>query len=108
MLLFIIILTLQEGYGVRLKAIYQLSSSKLIDVLVSITKQALSAKLGNRIRVLKNLEAVHEHIPKEILPKDYDGNEKSLAELQGKTILIRVIFPGGFKGQFKCLYFCSR
>lgn len=82
----------------RLKTIYQLSSSKVIDVLVSITKQALSAKLGNRIRVLKTLEAVHEHIPKEILPKDYGGNEKSLAEMQGTTILILVLFPNAFKG----------
>lgn len=85
-MLFIINLILQEGYGVRTKAIYLLSSSKVIDALVSIMKQVFSEKLGKRIHVLKTVEAIHEHLPKEILPKDYGGNEKSLAELHGKTI----------------------
>lgn len=48
-------------------------------------KQAVSEKLGNRIQVLKNVNAIYEHIPKEILPKDYGGNEKNLSELHGKA-----------------------
>lgn len=71
-------------------AIYLISSSKVVDAFVSILKQALRAKLSNRICVLKTAEALSENIPKEILPKDYGGNEKSLAELHGKTILIEV------------------
>lgn len=73
-----------------MKAINLLSPSKLIGTLISLMKQVLSAKLGDRIHILKTVEELHEHIPKEILPKDYGGNEKSLAELQGKAILIKL------------------
>lgn len=78
----------QEGYGVRLKGIYLLCSSSLIEAIISIFKKVVSEKLGNRIFVVKTIEEFYEYFSKEILPEDYGGNEKSLAELHGKVILI--------------------
>ncbi|XP_026314288.1 alpha-tocopherol transfer protein-like [Hyposmocoma kahamanoa] len=78
--------TIIEGFGVRIKGIYLLSTSKLIDAIIAIFKQVLSAKLGNRIYVTKTVEEFHERVPKEILPKDYGGNEKNLAELHDDWI----------------------
>lgn len=89
----------------RMKAIYYLSPSRLIDTLVSILKQVLSEKLGNRIHILKTVEAVHEHIPKEILPKDYGGNEKILADLHGKTVLIKLWYLTNFRCNVNLFYF---
>lgn len=36
----------------------------------------------------KSIEDVYEYIPKEILPKEYGGQEKTVAEMQGnfKTV----------------------
>ncbi|XP_026314173.1 alpha-tocopherol transfer protein-like [Hyposmocoma kahamanoa] len=73
--------TMVDGYGWRLRGVYYLSSSKFIDTGISVFKQVLSAKLGDRIHAINTLEKFYEHVPKEIMPKDYGGNEKSLAEL---------------------------
>ncbi|XP_046964296.1 alpha-tocopherol transfer protein-like [Vanessa cardui] len=71
-----------EGYGVKIKAIHIISASKLVSTLVSILKQVLSTKMGDRINVHKNFEEIHNHLPKEILPEDFGGNERSLKVLQ--------------------------
>ncbi|KAL0867823.1 hypothetical protein ABMA27_008524 [Loxostege sticticalis] len=71
----------QECYGYRIKAIHMLSTSKLIETLVSAFKQFLSAKVGSRIHVHSTIKSLHEHIETDILPKEYGGNENSLSEL---------------------------
>ncbi|KAJ2937968.1 hypothetical protein O0L34_g14250 [Tuta absoluta] len=76
-----ILTLLMEGYGIRIKGIHILTSSKLIDVLVTAFKQVLNAKIGQRIQVHKDLNSLHEHVPRELLPKDYGGEEKDLKEL---------------------------
>lgn len=35
--------------------------------------------------VFKNLESLHECIPREIFPKEYGGNEFTLDELNGNS-----------------------
>ncbi|KAI5631737.1 CRAL/TRIO domain-containing protein [Phthorimaea operculella] len=68
----------------RVKGIYFISSSKLISVIVSVFKQVLSAKLAERIHILKDKEAAAEYFDKEILPKEYGGSEMSLVDLKAK------------------------
>ncbi|XP_075983988.1 retinaldehyde-binding protein 1-like [Anticarsia gemmatalis] len=72
---------LMEGYGMRVKGIHIISSSKMIDTFVSLLKQVISAKIANRINVHATVEALHEHVPKDILPQEYGGNEKPLREV---------------------------
>ncbi|XP_013167580.1 PREDICTED: retinaldehyde-binding protein 1-like [Papilio xuthus] len=70
-----------QGFGMRLKGIHILSSSKLIDVLITILKQILSEKLIKRICVHKTMDTVYEHIPKNILPSEFGGEGGSVKEI---------------------------
>lgn len=47
-------------------------------------KKIFSAKLSNRLYVHTKLESLYEYVPREILPSELNGNEKSLAILSGK------------------------
>ncbi|XP_013167588.1 PREDICTED: uncharacterized protein LOC106117725 [Papilio xuthus] len=76
---FITLLT--EGYGMKIKGMHIIHTSKAIDTLVTIVKQCVSAKIGQRIQVHKDMESLHKFVQKDILPKEFDGNEKSLFEL---------------------------
>nr|XP_021196943.2 uncharacterized protein LOC110381072 [Helicoverpa armigera] len=69
-----------EGYALRIKAIYVVSTSKAIDAFVTLLKQVVSHKVSDRIYVLKTVEAIHEYVPKEFLPKDYGGDQMTLKE----------------------------
>ncbi|KAJ8712718.1 hypothetical protein PYW08_008022 [Mythimna loreyi] len=70
------------GYGLRIKAIYVISESKTVDVFVTVLKQVLSKKVSERIKVVKTVEALHEFVDKENLPKDYGGGvNKTLKEI---------------------------
>ncbi|XP_049879559.1 alpha-tocopherol transfer protein-like isoform X2 [Pectinophora gossypiella] len=72
---------LMEGYGVRIKGIHLITQSKFIDGVVAVFKQVLSTKVGERIQVHKDMDSLHKFVPKEILPREYGGEDKSLREL---------------------------
>ncbi|XP_061705633.1 uncharacterized protein LOC133516632 [Cydia pomonella] len=76
----------QDGYGIRIKGIYLISSSKTIDALVKIVKQFISAKIAQRINVVKSPESLHEVFPKCLLPKYLGGEQKSMLELFDENI----------------------
>nr|ATY51911.1 CTD22 [Heliconius melpomene] len=75
-----------EGYGMKIKAIHIISPSKLIESLVTIMKQVLSPKVAGRINVHKSVEELRKVVPKSVLPKDYEGEEKSIQELQDQWL----------------------
>ncbi|XP_023947361.2 uncharacterized protein LOC112052492 [Bicyclus anynana] len=70
-----------DGFGMRIKGIHYLSTSKAIDTLISLFKQVLSAKVAERIQVHKDVDDLYKFIPKEIMPADYGGLEKSTYQL---------------------------
>ncbi|CAB3222199.1 unnamed protein product [Arctia plantaginis] len=70
-----------EGYSLRINAIHLISASKAVEALVALLRQVISAKIGNRIHVHKTLESLYNHIPKEALPEDLGGNEKTIKEV---------------------------
>nr|ATY51931.1 CTD17 [Heliconius melpomene] len=76
-----VLLIIKDGYGMRLKGIHLLSESKAIDAIVALFKQVFSAKLAARIVVHKTINTFYEYVPKQSLPREYGGNEKSLIEL---------------------------
>lgn len=49
-----------------------------------ILKQALKDKIAKRIHVHPTYDDLQKHIPKEILPKDYGGDETSVTKIAGK------------------------
>ncbi|XP_037872526.1 uncharacterized protein LOC101744995 [Bombyx mori] len=67
-----------QGYGCSVKGIHFLTPSKLIENFVNIFKQFVSEKLSGRIHALKTLENLYDYIPKDILPVEYEGGEKSV------------------------------
>ncbi|XP_047538452.1 uncharacterized protein LOC125072026 [Vanessa atalanta] len=75
-----------QGYGMRIKAIYIISTSKVVNSLVAILKQVLSAKVAERINVLKDVEEIHKYIPNKILPKDYGGEERCSKDLRNEWL----------------------
>ncbi|KAI5638797.1 CRAL/TRIO domain-containing protein [Phthorimaea operculella] len=75
-----------EGYGFRLTGIHLLTNMKILDALLALMRQVMSAKIGGRIKVHQSLESLYEVAPKEVLPKEYGegGEERSLEEINGK------------------------
>ncbi|XP_047999275.1 uncharacterized protein LOC125236497 [Leguminivora glycinivorella] len=70
-----------ECYGFRIAGIFIISTSKMIDAFVKILKQIVSDKIAQRINVFKTVTSLHEFLPKELLPEDFGGDQKSLCEL---------------------------
>ncbi|XP_075984073.1 uncharacterized protein LOC142981832 [Anticarsia gemmatalis] len=81
-----IVTLMTDGYGMRIKRIDIISDSKMVDSLVFLFKQVLSAKLSQRIQVHKNLEVIHEVVGKDLLPEEYGGKEMPLRKLNEKWL----------------------
>nr|XP_021196946.2 uncharacterized protein LOC110381073 isoform X1 [Helicoverpa armigera]XP_021196947.2 uncharacterized protein LOC110381073 isoform X1 [Helicoverpa armigera] len=70
-----------EGIGTKIKGIHILNAPPFIDKLVFLLKQALREKVANRVHVHNSYEDLHKHIPRDMLPKDYGGDEQSVSKL---------------------------
>ncbi|XP_047999192.1 uncharacterized protein LOC125236432 [Leguminivora glycinivorella] len=70
-----------EGYGMRIRGIHLVTTSKVSDALIKIMKQVLSKKIGDRIHVHRNYDSLHDFIPKKILPADLGGDAAPLSEM---------------------------
>lgn len=70
-----------ESYGTQIKGIHILNAPTFIDKVIFILKQTLKEKVANRIFVHNSYEDLHKHIPKSILPADYNGDEPTVAKL---------------------------
>ncbi|KAH9636996.1 hypothetical protein HF086_016278 [Spodoptera exigua] len=77
---------LTKGYGGRLKNVHIISDSKAVEVLVATVKQLISEKLGKRIQVHKNLEELHKVVPKDLLPEEFGGKQKSCEKIQAEIV----------------------
>ncbi|KAJ8712714.1 hypothetical protein PYW08_008018 [Mythimna loreyi] len=75
-----------KGYGARILAIHMLTESKLVDMLVKTLRQLLSEKIGNRVHVQPTLEDLHKVVPKEALPVEFGGNERSVEILHAEFV----------------------
>ncbi|XP_041983482.1 uncharacterized protein LOC121736382 [Aricia agestis] len=77
-----IYISLMECHGLRVKKIHIITSSKLMDTLLSFFKQVLKRKIIDRISIHKSMDSLRDHYPLDMLPKEYGGTGKSLQELQ--------------------------
>ncbi|CAK1590223.1 unnamed protein product [Parnassius mnemosyne] len=75
-----------DGYGLRVKAMHILTPSKTVETLVSLFKQILSAKVGQRIQIHKDLESLHKVVQKDVLPEELGGSERSIAKLHREWV----------------------
>ncbi|XP_050501111.1 retinol-binding protein pinta-like [Diabrotica virgifera virgifera] len=76
------VLVLEKVFSNRIKQIHLVNPSTSVDMLVSVLKSTLKQKLADRIQVHNNIETLLNHMSSEILPKEYGGTERPVAELQ--------------------------
>lgn len=67
----------------RLIGAHIICESSLVGTFVNIVKTLLGSKLSQRIFVHKTAKELHHYVDKQLLPKEFDGEERSLQELFG-------------------------
>ncbi|CAH1640963.1 unnamed protein product [Spodoptera littoralis] len=75
-----------EGFGARMKSLHLLSDSKAVDLIIKLMKQFVSDKIAKRTHVQKSLEDLHKFVPKDILPIEYGGSERSIALIRNDLV----------------------
>ncbi|XP_044763596.1 alpha-tocopherol transfer protein-like isoform X2 [Coccinella septempunctata] len=73
---------LLTSLSLRIDTIHIINVPPFWDKANMLIKAILPTKVYEKIKVHYSLDELHEHIPKEYLPSDYGGTEKSLEELQ--------------------------
>ncbi|XP_041983492.1 uncharacterized protein LOC121736387 [Aricia agestis] len=79
-------LNLLEIYGFRIKKVHLIIGSKIAYTLINFFKQFLKKKIVDRLMVHESWEVLQQYYPRHVLPKDYGGTERSVAELQEDII----------------------
>lgn len=74
----------------RLKLALFINAPPGLETLVYIVKQILPEKLQKRIFVYSGYKSIYNHIPRELLPKDYGGDDLSLEEMTGKLLPLNI------------------
>ncbi|KAJ8966984.1 hypothetical protein NQ314_003171 [Rhamnusium bicolor] len=75
------VIVLEKVFSNRVKAIHFINTPSYIDILLAILRPLLKPKLNKRLHVHQKSDAILKCISKDILPKDYGGDELSLFEL---------------------------
>lgn len=65
----------------RVKKMHIVDAPSYMSILISIGKKFFKKKIADRIQVHDSYESLYEYVPQELLPSDYGGKEKSMAEL---------------------------
>lgn len=71
----------EKVFSNRIKSIHMVNYPSYIDTLMSIGKALLKPKILARLHLHNTSQELHEYLPRDILPKDYGGDELSLQEL---------------------------
>ncbi|XP_041972308.1 uncharacterized protein LOC121728233 [Aricia agestis] len=77
---------LLEGFRMKPQKILLMTESNLAATLLTILKTLLKPKIIQRIQVIRNHEELSEIVPREILPKDYGGDEIAFKDLKEKWL----------------------
>ncbi|XP_072395227.1 uncharacterized protein [Diabrotica undecimpunctata] len=72
---------IEEVWSNQVKELHIINPSNVADVLISLLRKYLYKSLREKIFVHESLTDLYKFIPREILPKEYGGNEKSLQDL---------------------------
>ncbi|CAH1108274.1 unnamed protein product [Psylliodes chrysocephalus] len=72
---------LEQLWANRVKAIHFINVPTYAEMLISLAKTVVKKKIKERLFVHASNEQLFEHVPREFLPKDYGGGERSLDEL---------------------------
>nr|XP_034828422.1 alpha-tocopherol transfer protein-like [Maniola hyperantus] len=69
----------QDAMPIRIKSVHFLNTPRFFETFFNVIKRFLNEKIKNRIMIHnKNIETLHEHVAKEILPPEYGGSGESI------------------------------
>ncbi|KAG8301471.1 hypothetical protein J6590_053544 [Homalodisca vitripennis] len=71
----------QEAASFPVKGIHYLNTNAVLDKLVAFTKPFLRSNILDVLQLHSNLETFFKSVPREIVPKDYGGDEPTLKEM---------------------------
>ncbi|RXG52335.1 Alpha-tocopherol transfer protein [Armadillidium vulgare] len=72
----------QDGYPIRQKAIHYINTPSFFQAVFSIFKTFMKEKIKKRVYVHgNNMESLYEHVPKNILPKEYGGSNGTVQDI---------------------------
>nr|XP_049699437.1 alpha-tocopherol transfer protein isoform X2 [Helicoverpa armigera]XP_049699438.1 alpha-tocopherol transfer protein isoform X2 [Helicoverpa armigera]XP_049699439.1 alpha-tocopherol transfer protein isoform X2 [Helicoverpa armigera] len=89
----------QEAYPIKLKEVHVVNATPLIDALFNIIKPFLKEKMRKRIHFHSSFTALHEYVPKELLPEEYGGTGCSLDEINNAWVKKLEEYRDWFKKQ---------
>lgn len=78
------IMCCQNALPQRLKEIHVINVPPYMDTGVNIIKMFVKQKIKERFHVYSDIEGLYKYIPRDSLPSDYGGKEKSLDALQSE------------------------
>lgn len=75
---------LQEAHPVRIIQLHVINCTPFIETAMRFVKPFMYDRLYNALKFHNagNIEDLYEYVPREILPVDYGGDEKPMAELK--------------------------
>ncbi|XP_050512835.1 uncharacterized protein LOC126888533 [Diabrotica virgifera virgifera] len=73
----------EKIHSSRMHALYFYKAPTLFHNALILFKSLLSKKLSDRVHSYQSMDEITKHIPIELLPCDYGGQQKSIKELQG-------------------------
>lgn len=76
------LINIQNAINLRVKYIHVVNATHIFDKLMFMLKSLMPAKIIMKIVNHKSYEDLQKYIPKEHLPSDYGGTERSSEELQ--------------------------
>ncbi|XP_041984039.1 uncharacterized protein LOC121736721 [Aricia agestis] len=71
-----------ESFAIRIKRMHLVTSSRLVETFLTLVRSFMRKKIADKIVINRSIEELHHYYPKDILPKDYGGYDKSLDEIQ--------------------------
>ncbi|XP_072393923.1 alpha-tocopherol transfer protein-like isoform X2 [Diabrotica undecimpunctata] len=74
---------LEKVWNLQVKEYHFINVPTYADKMVQLCKILLAKALSEKIFIHKSIEDLHKFIPKEVLPKEYGGTQKTLSELNG-------------------------
>lgn len=75
-----------QSLPLRLKAIYHINVPPPLEWILTTSKSLLKKKLAERFYFISSMNTLYETVPRELLPKEYGGNEDDLRTLHNRWI----------------------
>ncbi|XP_041973339.1 alpha-tocopherol transfer protein-like [Aricia agestis] len=72
----------QDALPVRIKQVHVIGAPHIFTTFMNIFKKVLSEKIRNRFHMHNDVDALHDYIPRELLPEEYGGTGNSLREIK--------------------------